>query len=131
METQAPPSAQFAYVVNEFAMDGPADPFSLLAEVPRLPYRSGMTMLRELIDELGCDDTARIHSQLCHDLLIELDMTTDMNSYLDNGPESYCSVNPFHLLANRTESSEYFLGDHAFSEASASTASGGAERAAH
>ncbi|MGW1814930.1 hypothetical protein ACWCQM_15410 [Streptomyces sp. NPDC002125] len=45
METKAPPSEQFIYAVREFAVDGPAEPSSLLAVVPRHPYRSGMTVL--------------------------------------------------------------------------------------
>ncbi|OKI94025.1 hypothetical protein AMK10_16865 [Streptomyces sp. CB02058] len=109
---------QFKYVVREFAVDGLTESLSLLAVVPRLPYRSGMAVFRVLIDELGCGNEAQAHSQLYRDLLTELDMPTDMNSYLDIGPESYSYVNLFHWLANRAESPEYFLGGYAYFEAS-------------
>jgi hypothetical protein len=55
---------QFKHVVREFAVDGLTESLSLLAVVPRLPYRSGMAVFRILIDELGCGNEAQTHSQL-------------------------------------------------------------------
>jgi hypothetical protein len=110
---------QFKVVVREFALDGLTESESLLPIVPRLPYRSGMAVFRVLIDELGCGNDEKTHSQLYRDLLRELDMSTDLDSYLDvTGPESYAYVNMFHWLASRAPSPQYFLGAYGYFEAS-------------
>jgi hypothetical protein len=110
---------QFKVVVREFALDGLTESESLLPIVPRLPYRSGMAVFRVLIDELGCGNDEKSHSQLYRDLLHELDMSTDLDTYLDvTGPESYAYVNMFHWLASRAPSPQYFLGAYGYFEAS-------------
>jgi hypothetical protein len=110
---------QFKAVVREFALDGLTESESLLPVVPRLPYRSGMAVFRVLIDELGCGNDDKSHSQLYRNLLRELGMSTDVDDYLDvTGPESYAYVNMFHWLASRAPSPQYFLGAYAYFEAS-------------
>ncbi|MFD7164800.1 iron-containing redox enzyme family protein [Streptomyces violascens] len=109
---------QFEYVVREFAVDGLTESLSLLASVPKLPYRSGMAVFRILIDELGCGNESMAHAQLYRDLLIELGMPIDIDSYRDSSPDSFAYVNLFYWLANRAEVSEYFLGGYAYFEAS-------------
>ncbi|MEU3980904.1 iron-containing redox enzyme family protein [Streptomyces sp. NPDC026672] len=109
---------EFEYVVREFAVDGLTESLSLLAVVPKLPYRSGMAVFRVLIDELGCGNEAMAHAQLYRDLLTELGMPLDLDSYRDIGPESYAYVNLFHWIANRAPVPEYFLGGYAYFEAS-------------
>lgn len=110
---------QFKVVVREFALDGLTESESLLPVVPRLPYRSGMAVFRVLIDELGCGNDEKSHSQLYRDLLHELGMSTDLDDYLDvTGPEGYAYVNMFHWLASRAPSPQYFLGAYGYFEAS-------------
>ncbi|MET9439393.1 iron-containing redox enzyme family protein [Streptomyces sp. NPDC006610] len=110
---------QFKVVVREFALDGLTESESLLPVVPRLPYRSGMAVFRVLIDELGCGNDDKSHSQLYRNLLEELGMSTDVEDYLDvTGPESYAYVNMFHWLASRAPSPQYFLGAYGYFEAS-------------
>ncbi|MFD6466388.1 iron-containing redox enzyme family protein [Streptomyces goshikiensis] len=110
---------QFKVVVGEFALDGLTESESLLPVVPRLPYRSGMAVFRVLIDELGCGNDEKSHSQLYRDLLLELGMSTDPDSYLDStGPECYAYVNMFHWLASRAPSPQYFLGAYGYFESS-------------
>ncbi|MCX5199578.1 iron-containing redox enzyme family protein [Streptomyces sp. NBC_00249] len=111
--------AQFRSLVAEFALDGLTESESLLPVVPRLPYRSGMAVFRVLIDELGCGNDEKSHSQLYRDLLDELGMSTDPDSYLDaTPPEIYAYVNMFHWLASRAPSPQYFLGAYAYFESS-------------
>ncbi|MER8093967.1 iron-containing redox enzyme family protein [Streptomyces goshikiensis] len=110
---------QFKVVVGEFALDGLTESESLLPVVPRLPYRSGMAVFRVLIDELGCGNDDKSHSQLYRDLLLELGMSTDPDSYLDStSPECYAYVNMFHWLASRASSPQYFLGAYGYFETS-------------
>lgn len=110
---------QFKAVVAQFALDGLTESESLLPVVPRLPYRSGMAVFRVLIDELGCGNDEKSHSQLYRDLLTELGMTTDLDAYLEGtGAESYAYVNMFHWLATRASTPEYFLGGYAYFESS-------------
>ncbi|MCJ1681501.1 iron-containing redox enzyme family protein [Streptomyces sp. APSN-46.1] len=110
---------QFKVIVREFALDGLTESESLLPVVPRLPYRSGMAVFRVLIDELGCGNDEKSHSQLYRDLLDELEMSTELDSYLDGtSPESYAYVNMFHWLASRAGSPQYFLGAYGYFETS-------------
>ncbi|MGI5450684.1 iron-containing redox enzyme family protein [Streptomyces sp. CA-243310] len=110
---------QFKVLAREFALDGLTESESLLPVVPRLPYRSGMAVFRVLIDELGCGNDEKSHSQLYRDLLDELDLSTDLDSYLhDTSPESYAYVNMFHWLASRAPSPQYFLGAYGYFESS-------------
>jgi hypothetical protein len=109
---------QFEYVVREFAIDGLTESLSLLASVPKLPYRCGMAVFRILIDELGCGNESMAHSQLYRDLLTELGMPIDIESYLDSSQDSFAYLNYLHWLANRAQPSEYFLGGYAYFETS-------------
>ncbi|MEU2243576.1 iron-containing redox enzyme family protein [Streptomyces sp. NPDC018338] len=110
---------QFKAVVAQFALDGLTESESLLPVVPRLPYRSGMAVFRVLIDELGCGNDEKAHSQLYRDLLTELGMSTRLDDYLDTtSPECYAYVNMFHWLASRAPSPQYFLGAYAYFETS-------------
>ncbi|MFE0646238.1 iron-containing redox enzyme family protein [Streptomyces sp. NPDC058877] len=110
---------QFKVVVREFALDGLTESESLLPVVPRLPYRSAMAVFRVLIDELGCGNEEKAHSQLYRDLLTELGMSLRLDDYLDEtSPECYAYVNMFHWLASRAPSPQYFLGAYAYFETS-------------
>ncbi|MFC0548509.1 iron-containing redox enzyme family protein [Kutzneria chonburiensis] len=110
---------QFKVVVGEFAVDGLVESLSHLPIVPRLPHRAGMAVFRVLIDELGCGNVEQAHSQLYRELLAELGMSTELESYVDNGnEESYAYVNLFHWLARRAPAPETFLGAYAYFEAS-------------
>ncbi|MDX3373569.1 iron-containing redox enzyme family protein [Streptomyces sp. ME02-6991-2A] len=110
---------QFKVVVREFALDGLTESESLLPVVPRLPYRSGMAVFRVLIDELGCGNEEKAHSQLYRDLLDELGMSLELDDYLEvTSPQGYAYVNMFHWLASRAVSPQYFLGAYAYFESS-------------
>ncbi|WP_079045058.1 MULTISPECIES: iron-containing redox enzyme family protein [unclassified Streptomyces] len=110
---------QFKVVVRQFALDGLTESESLLPVVPRLPYRSAMAVFRVLIDELGCGNEEKAHSQLYRDLLTELGMSLDLDDYLDETtPECFAYVNMFHWLASRASSPQYFLGAYAYFETS-------------
>ncbi|MER7949994.1 iron-containing redox enzyme family protein [Streptomyces sp. NPDC096079] len=110
---------QFKVIVREFALDGLTESESLLPVVPRLPYRSAMAVFRVLIDELGCGNEEKAHSQLYRDLLTELGMSLELDDYLDDtSPECYAYVNMFHWLASRASSPQYFLGAYAYFETS-------------
>ncbi|MFJ7129886.1 iron-containing redox enzyme family protein [Streptomyces sp. NPDC098101] len=110
---------QFTTVVRQFALDGLTESESLLPVVPRLPYRSAMAVFRVLIDELGCGNEEKAHSQLYRDLLTELGLSLRPEDYLDETvPECYAYVNMFHWLASRAASPQYFLGAYAYFETS-------------
>ncbi|MFF9853231.1 iron-containing redox enzyme family protein [Streptomyces litmocidini] len=110
---------QFKVVVRQFALDGLTESESLLPVVPRLPYRSAMAVFRVLIDELGCGNEEKAHSQLYRNLLTELGMSLELDDYLDETtPECYAYVNMFHWLASRASSPQYFLGAYAYFETS-------------
>nr|WP_223182884.1 MULTISPECIES: iron-containing redox enzyme family protein [unclassified Streptomyces] len=110
---------QFTTVVRQFALDGLTESESLLPVVPRLPYRSGMAVFRVLIDELGCGNEEKAHSQLYRDLLTELGLSLRLDDYLDETtPECFAYVNMFHWLASRASSPQYFLGAYAYFETS-------------
>ncbi|WP_426363098.1 iron-containing redox enzyme family protein [Streptomyces sp. E-08] len=110
---------QFKVIVRQFALDGLTESESLLPVVPRLPYRSAMAVFRVLIDELGCGNEEKAHSQLYRDLLTELGMSLELDDYLDETtPECYAYVNMFHWLASRASSPQYFLGAYAYFETS-------------
>ncbi|WP_306326363.1 iron-containing redox enzyme family protein [Streptomyces venezuelae] len=110
---------QFKVVVRQFALDGLTESESLLPVVPRLPYRSAMAVFRVLIDELGCGNEEKAHSQLYRDLLTELGMSLRLDDYLDEtAPECFAYVNMFHWLASRAPSPQYFLGAYAYFETS-------------
>lgn len=110
---------QFKVVVRQFALDGLTESESLLPVVPRLPYRSAMAVFRVLIDELGCGNEEKAHSQLYRDLLTELGLSLRLDDYLDETvPECFAYVNMFHWLASRAPSPQYFLGAYAYFETS-------------
>ncbi|MER7534408.1 iron-containing redox enzyme family protein [Streptomyces sp. NPDC097704] len=110
---------QFKVIVRQFALDGLTESESLLPVVPRLPYRSAMAVFRVLIDELGCGNEEKAHSQLYRDLLTEFGMSLELDDYLDETtPECYAYVNMFHWLASRASSPQYFLGAYAYFETS-------------
>jgi nitrite reductase/ring-hydroxylating ferredoxin subunit len=76
-----------------------------------------MPILRVLIDEFGCGNLNQAHSQLYTDLLSELDMPTNIESYLDDlNQESYAFLNIFYWLTQRASNIEYFLGALAYLE---------------
>ncbi|WP_405486358.1 iron-containing redox enzyme family protein [Streptomyces sp. NBC_00096] len=110
---------QFAHVVREFALDGLTEAQNFFPAVPRLPMRAQMAVMRVLIDEFGCGNLQQTHSQLYLDLLAELGLPQELESFLDTtGDETYAFLNVFYWLTLRATHVEYFLGALAYLEAS-------------
>jgi hypothetical protein len=109
---------QFREVVAEYAVDGLTEAQNFFPAIPRLPIRAQMAVMRVLIDEFGCGNLQRAHSELYMELLAELDLPTDIASHLqDVGEETLAFVNSFFWLASRAPDVEYFLGALAYLEA--------------
>jgi len=109
---------QFRAVVADYAVDGLTEAQNFFAAIPRLPIRAQMAVMRVLIDEFGCGNLQRAHSELYMDLLRELDLPTDLASHLpDMSAETLAFVNCFYWLASRAPDVEYFLGALAYLEA--------------
>ncbi|GAA1990111.1 iron-containing redox enzyme family protein [Kitasatospora viridis] len=110
---------QFARVVREFALDGLTEAQNFFPAIPRLPIKAQMAVMRVLIDEFGCGNIARAHSRLYLDLLAELGLPQDLESFLETtADETYGFLNVFYWLAQRAPAVEYFLGALAYLEAS-------------
>ncbi|WP_308312468.1 iron-containing redox enzyme family protein [Streptomyces sp. ISL-11] len=111
--------AQFAAVVREFALDGLTEAQNFFPAVPRLPLKAQMAVMRVLIDEFGCGNLRQAHSRLYLDLLAELGLPQDLESFLDTtSDETYAFLNVFYWLTQRAPHVEYFLGALAYLEAS-------------
>ena len=109
---------QFRAVVADYAVDGLTEAQNFFPALPRLPIRAQMAVMRVLIDEFGCGNLQRAHSELYMDLLRELDLPTDLASHLaDVSAETLAFVNCFYWLASRAPDVEYFLGALAYLEA--------------
>ncbi len=110
---------QFAHVVREFALDGLTEAQNFFPAIPRLPIRAQMAVMRVLIDEFGCGNLQQTHSKLYLDLLAELGLPQELESFLDTtGDETYAFLNVFYWLTQRAGDVEYFLGALAYLEAS-------------
>lgn len=110
---------QFALVVREFALDGLTEAQNFFPAVARLPIRAQMALMRVLIDEFGCGNLQQAHSQLYLNLLAELGLPADLESYLElTADETYEFLNVFFWLTQRAPDVEYFLGALAYLEAS-------------
>ncbi|WP_234365957.1 iron-containing redox enzyme family protein [Streptomyces albireticuli] len=110
---------QFRHVVREFALDGLTEAQNFFPAVPRLPLRAQMAVMRVLIDEFGCGNLRQAHSRLYLDLLAELDLPQEPESFLDTtSDETYAFLNSFYWLTQRAPYIEYFLGALAYLEAS-------------
>ncbi|MFZ3495380.1 iron-containing redox enzyme family protein [Streptomyces sp. 5.8] len=110
---------QFAHVVREFALDGLTEAQNFFPAVPRLPIRAQMAVMRVLIDEFGCGNLQQTHSKLYLDLLAELGLPQELESFLDTtADETYAFLNVFYWLTQRAGDVEYFLGALAYLEAS-------------
>lgn len=110
---------QFAHVVREFALDGLTEAQNFFPAIPRLPMRAQMAVMRVLIDEFGCGNLQQTHSRLYLDLLAELGLPQELESFLDTtGDETYEFLNVFYWLTQRAGHVEYFLGALAYLEAS-------------
>ncbi|BAZ10871.1 hypothetical protein NIES4071_26950 [Calothrix sp. NIES-4071] len=108
---------EFRIILQEFAVDGLTEAQSFFPIIPRLPITAQMPVLRVLIDEFGCGNLQQAHSKLYQELLIEVGMSTDIQSYLDIlNPESYAFLNIFFWLTKRAPNVEYFLGALAYLE---------------
>jgi hypothetical protein len=109
--------AQFACMVEHFALDGLTEAQSFLPMLPRLPYAAQMPLMRIFIDEFGCGNLQRMHSHLyCH-LLAELGADTALEPYVARGLDPvFAFVNIFHWMTKRTPRVEYFLGALAWFE---------------
>lgn len=109
----------FRVLVAEFAVDALTEAQSFLPIVGRLPIEARMPLLRVVIDEFGCGNIDRAHSQLYMQLLDELGLPTDVPSHLPaTSSEALAFVNLFYWLAARAESPAWFLGALAHLEAS-------------
>lgn len=109
---------QFRIVVAEYAVDGLTEAQNFFPAIPRLPIRAQMAVMRVLIDEFGCGNLQRAHSELYMDLLRELELPTDLSSHLRLvSTETLAFVNCFYWLASRAPDVEYFLGALAYLEA--------------
>jgi hypothetical protein len=109
---------QFRVVVAEYAVDGLTEAQNFFPAIPRLPIRAQMAVMRVLIDEFGCGNLQRAHSELYMDLLRELDLPTDLASHLRSvSAEGLAFANCFYWLASRAPDVEYFLGALAYLEA--------------
>jgi hypothetical protein len=110
---------EFTRVVEQFALDGLTEAQNFFAAIPHLPLRAQMALMRVLIDEFGCGNLQQAHSQLYLNLLGELGLPRDLESFLDTtGDETFQFLNVFYWLAQRAEDVEYFLGALAYLEAS-------------
>jgi hypothetical protein len=110
---------EFRLVVREFALDGLTEAQNFFPAIPRLPIRSQMAVMRVLIDEFGCGNLRQAHSQLYLNLLAELDLPQDIESYLDTtSEENFAFLNSFYWMTQRAPDIEYFLGALAYLEAS-------------
>jgi Iron-containing redox enzyme len=111
--------AAFRTLVAEFAVDALTEAQSFLPIVARLPMDARMPVFRVLVDEFGCGNLARSHSQLYVDLLDELDLPTGLDDHLPAASrEVLAFVNLFYWLAARADSPAWFLGALAHLEAS-------------
>jgi hypothetical protein len=109
---------QLRAVVAEYAVDGLTEAQNFFPAIPRLPIRAQMAVMRVLIDEFGCGNLQRAHSELYMDLLRELELPTDLGSHLPRvSAETLAFVNCFYWLASRAPDAEYFLGALAYLEA--------------
>jgi hypothetical protein len=109
---------QFRAVVADHAVDGLTEAQNFFPAIPRLPIRAQMAVMRVLIDEFGCGNLRRAHSELYMDLLRELDLPTDLASHLPGvSAEALAFANCFYWLASRAPDVEYFLGALAYLEA--------------
>ena len=109
---------QLRAVVAEYAVDGLTEAQNFFPAIPRLPIRAQMAVMRVLIDEFGCGNLQRAHSELYMDLLRELELPTDLGSHLPHvSAETLAFVNCFYWLASRAPDVEYFLGALAYLEA--------------
>ncbi|MDD9380554.1 iron-containing redox enzyme family protein [Streptomyces sp. ZAF1911] len=110
---------QFAHVVREFALDGLTEAQNFFPAIPRLPLRAQMAVMRVLIDEFGCGNLQQTHSKLYLDLLAELGLPQELESFVDTtSDETYAFLNVFYWLTQRAAHVEYFLGALAYLEAS-------------
>ncbi|MFE1774986.1 iron-containing redox enzyme family protein [Streptomyces sp. NPDC059008] len=110
---------EFTCVVREFALDGLTEAQNFFPAIPRLPIKAQMAVMRVLIDEFGCGNLQQAHSQLYRDLLAELGLPQETESFLDTtGDETFQFLNVFYWLTQRAPDVEYFLGGLAYLEAS-------------
>lgn len=114
---------EFSVIVAQFALDGLTEAQNFFPVIARLPIQAQMPVMRVLIDEFGCGNINQAHSQLYRNLLNELGLPLEINSYLQQTSEqTYAFLNVFYWLAQRAPHVEYFLGALAYLEASIPTA---------
>jgi hypothetical protein len=111
--------AQFRLYVKEFAADGLTEAQNFFPAVARVPIKSQMALMRVMIDEFGCGNLRQSHSYLYRNLLVELDLPSELDDCLDYvSDETFQMLNVFYWLASRAPQPEYFLGALAYLEAS-------------
>jgi hypothetical protein len=114
---------EFTAIVAQFALDGLTEAQNFFPAVARLPIQAQMPVMRVLIDEFGCGNINQAHSQLYRNLLGELGLPLETDSYLERtSAPIYAFLNVFYWLAQRASHVEYFLGALAYLEASIPTA---------
>jgi hypothetical protein len=103
--------AEFRILVQEFAVDGLTEAQAFYYVLPRLTLEAQMPMLRIMIDEFGSGNLKRAHTTLYIELLRELELPTDLASYLERiDSTSFEFVNLFFWLALRADDPSYFAG---------------------
>lgn len=108
---------QFRVVVQQFALDGLTEAQSFLPIIARLPLPAQMPMMRVFIDEFGCGNYDQTHSRLYIELLTELGLPVDCESYVPiTNDETFAFVNIFYWMTLRTPHPEYFVGALAYLE---------------
>ena len=108
---------EFRVILQEFAVDGLTEAQAFFTIIPKLPIKAQMPILRIVIDEFGCGNLQQLHSNLYRNLLTELGMSTNFETYLDIlNSESYDFLNIFYWMTNRASSVAYFLGALAYLE---------------
>lgn len=100
-----------------YGVDGLTEAQAMFAAVPRLPLAAQMPLMRIIIDEFGCGNLQKTHTQFFINLLKELNLPDDLRWYVDHSAdESFEFVNIYHWLTSRAPSIDYYLGALAYTE---------------
>lgn len=109
---------QFQQIVREYAPDGLTEASAMCYAVPRLHAAAQMCVARVWVDEYGCGNLRRAHSQLYRDLLEELGLSTRLEDHVPSvNQASLAAVNLWHWLTRRAPVLDYYLGALAYVEA--------------
>jgi hypothetical protein len=108
---------QLQMLMSEYAIDGLTEAIAMFAIIPRLQGTAQSAVMRVLIDEFGCGNPQRVHSELFRKLLHELALPDDLQVYLGTvNEESLAFVNLYHYLTKRAPHVDWYLGALAYTE---------------